>query len=81
MAHDGGREDSVSNCFCAICQSYYTYLYIFRGFEKDPKTSKFEMLAKVPLDIIKGKYSINGKLLVLPLQGTGDLEIKHSELH
>lgn len=81
MAENGGGEDRVSNIYSLTFFFVETIEFWFnsRGFEKDPKSSKFEIVAKVPLDIIKGKYTINGKLLVLPLQGTGDLEIKHSK--
>ncbi|XP_063696583.1 protein takeout-like [Culicoides brevitarsis] len=41
------------------------------GFEADPRTSKFEIEAKVPRLTLAGKYKINGKVLVLPIQGRG----------
>uniref|UniRef100_A0A336M7R2 CSON013083 protein n=1 Tax=Culicoides sonorensis TaxID=179676 RepID=A0A336M7R2_CULSO len=41
------------------------------GFEKDPRTSKFEIEAKVPKLSLSGKYKVNGQVLVLPIQGRG----------
>lgn len=43
----------------------------FRGFEADPRTSKFELEAIVPQVTLRGKYKINGKVLILPITGKG----------
>lgn len=41
------------------------------GFGKDPEGSKFEIYATVPNLALNGDYKINGKILVLPIQGDG----------
>lgn len=43
----------------------------FSGFGPDPGTSKFEVYATVPKITITGKYKIDGRVLVLPIQGDG----------
>lgn len=47
----------------------------FSGFGKDPKTSKYEVHATVPKIVIKGKYKIDGRVLVLPIQGEGNADL------
>ncbi|CAO1387006.1 unnamed protein product [Diamesa hyperborea] len=42
------------------------------GWEKDPRTSKFEIHANAPNLQLISKYRINGKVLILPIQGTGN---------
>lgn len=49
----------------------YIFFYETSGFEKDPLRSKFEIEASVPRISLVGKYKINGKVLVLPIQGRG----------
>lgn len=46
---------------------------VFSGFEADPKMSKFELHVRVPRDVIVGKYTISGQILLLPIRGNGDL--------
>lgn len=41
------------------------------GFEEDVLNSKFEIYAKLPLLTLEGDYKINGRVLVLPIQGVG----------
>lgn len=41
------------------------------GFGADPNTSKYEVYATVPRINIIGKYKVNGRVLVLPIQGEG----------
>lgn len=45
------------------------------GFEENPKTSKFEIHALVPLMKFKAKYSTKGRVLLLPIVGDGDCEV------
>lgn len=52
---------------CHLCETFY----YSSGFETDPRTSKFEIEATVPRISLVGKYKINGKVLVLPIQGRG----------
>lgn len=47
------------------------FLFGFSGFEKDPRTSKYELEAKIKRVVMAGKYKVNGKVLVLPIQGKG----------
>lgn len=44
---------------------------IFSGFEADILKSKYEIYAKLPLVTLQGDYKINGRVLVLPIQGVG----------
>ncbi|CAO1407089.1 unnamed protein product [Diamesa serratosioi] len=50
------------------------------GFEKDPRKSKFEVYARVPLIQLISRYRINGKVLILPIQGNGNSNITLSNL-
>lgn len=52
----------------------------FVGFEKDPSTSKFEFYGRVPDIKIKAKYNIKGKVLGLPIEGEGPLEMNIGNL-
>lgn len=45
------------------------------GFDENPKTSKFEINALVPLMTFKAKYSTKGRVLLLPIVGDGDCEV------
>lgn len=45
--------------------------FIDSGFTADPRTSKYEVHATVPKITIKGKYKVNGQVLVLPIRGEG----------
>lgn len=53
-------------------------VYKISGFQADPERNKIEIKLKTPLGVIEGPYSINGKILVLPIQGKGDIKL---ELH
>ncbi|XP_055850559.1 protein takeout-like [Episyrphus balteatus] len=46
------------------------------GFEKDPKKSKFEVYAITPELRIYGHYEANGRILLLPIVGSGIADIK-----
>lgn len=45
------------------------------GFTSDPTTSKYEVYATVPKISIIGKYKVNGRVLVLPIQGEGNARL------
>lgn len=45
------------------------------GFEENPKRSKFEINALVPLMKFKAKYTTKGRVLLLPIVGDGDCEV------
>ncbi|XP_055327033.1 protein takeout-like [Sitodiplosis mosellana] len=53
-----------------------------KGFGPDPN-GQYEMRAKGPLFILKGPYTINGRILVLPIQGNGisNFTLENPELH
>lgn len=58
---------------------YYYNLNNYSGFNKDPRQNKIELHVFVPKDIIFGKYSISGKILLLPIAGNGDLTFVYGE--
>ncbi|KAJ6637425.1 Protein takeout [Pseudolycoriella hygida] len=41
------------------------------GFGKDPKTTKFELYGRVNRLTIVGSYKLNGRVILLPVQGAG----------
>lgn len=43
----------------------------FRGFQKDPRGSKIEVEGFLPKITLIGDYKIQGKVLILPIQGNG----------
>lgn len=43
----------------------------FSGFGKDPTTSKYEIFGFVNQFSLVGQYTMNGKILILPVVGTG----------
>jgi len=45
------------------------------GFQRDPKKSKFEMYGSFPKIVLRGKYSADGRILILPIRGDGDADI------
>lgn len=45
------------------------------GFAENPKTSKFEIHALVPLMKFQAKYSTKGRVLLLPIVGDGGCEV------
>ena len=53
-------------------------VYKISGFQSDPNKMKLEIKMKSPLGVVKGPYKINGKVLVLPIQGNGTVTL---ELH
>lgn len=55
---------------CTVTQSEFTLPY-FSGFDADVLTSKYEIYAKLPLVTLQGDYKINGRVLILPIQGDG----------
>ncbi|KAG5681947.1 hypothetical protein PVAND_011348 [Polypedilum vanderplanki] len=57
-------------------------IYKINGFEEDPKKSKYEIHAKLPNLKIVSKYNIDGKILILPIQGNGNglLNFKDADL-
>lgn len=47
------------------------FSFDYSGFEADPNTSKYEVYASAPKITVSGDYKINGRVLVLPIQGSG----------
>lgn len=47
------------------------FIFDHSGFEADPHTSKYEVYATIPKITVSGDYKINGRVLVLPIQGQG----------
>lgn len=50
-------------------------LLIYSGFTSDPHTSKYEVYATVPKISITGRYKVDGRILVLPIQGEGNADL------
>lgn len=46
-------------------------IFITRGFEKIAKGSKYEVHARIPQVRMIAKYKIDGKVLILPITGSG----------
>jgi len=46
------------------------------GFEKDPSKSKFEVYSTIPEITVAGKYRATGKVLLLPINGHGDMKLQ-----
>lgn len=44
---------------------------IFSGYGKDPKKTKFEFYGRIPRLTILGNYKLNGRVIILPVQGDG----------
>lgn len=63
-------------------QKLISSFFFFSGFAKDPESSRFEIFASIPKISINGNYKINGKILVLPIQGDGksELDIENMDL-
>jgi hypothetical protein len=55
-------------------------VYKISGFQADPERNKLEIKFKTPLGVIEGPYSINGKILVLPIQGKGNIKLELQNL-
>ena len=47
----------------------------YSGFERDPRKSKFEMYGSFPKIALRGKYTADGRILILPIKGDGDANI------
>ncbi|KAI8120792.1 Protein takeout [Lucilia cuprina] len=45
------------------------------GFGADPATSKFEMYGVLPKVTLRGKYTADGRILILPIRGDGNADI------
>lgn len=59
--------------FCSIVVAYIIGLMLFfhSGFDRDPKTSKFEIYCRIPELAIVGHYKVAGKVIILPVVGEG----------
>jgi len=55
-------------------------VYKVTGFKEDPEKNKLEIRFKSPLGTIQGPYQINGKILVLPIQGKGNVTLNLENL-
>jgi hypothetical protein len=55
-------------------------IYKIHGFQENPDKNKLEMKFKTKLGTIKGPYQINGKMLVLPIQGKGNITLDLKDL-
>ncbi|XP_070492161.1 protein takeout-like [Chironomus tepperi] len=55
-------------------------VYKVTGFKEDPDKNKLEIKFKVPLGTIQGPYQISGKILVLPIQGKGNVTLNLENL-
>lgn len=79
MDQHEGVESNVSHKYALVSFNLWMmtlfYLVVVSGFDKDPRTSKFEIHVNVPIDTIKGYYSMNGKILLIPIFGTGKGEV------
>lgn len=49
------------------------------GFSHDPNSSKYEIYARVPRLEMIAKYSINGRVLILPVVGNGKSNLTFGE--
>lgn len=47
------------------------FFWRFSGFGKDPKRSKFEFYGRIQRLTILADYKLNGKVIILPVQGEG----------
>lgn len=48
--------------------------YKVTGFNRNIDGDIIEIKSRIPLVSIQGKYSVNGKILILPIQGSGDFQ-------
>lgn len=46
-------------------------LFFYSGFGRDPTTSKFEIYGYVNQLSLVGQYKVDGKILILPVVGSG----------
>lgn len=49
----------------------FLFHWLASGFDKDPKTSKFEIYANVDQLSLIGQYKIKGSVIILPVVGHG----------
>lgn len=58
-------------------------LYKISGFRADPENNKLEIRFKTPLGTLVGPYVINGKMLILPIRGNGNvtLNLENLDIH
>lgn len=47
-------------------------VYKTLGFEENPTKSKYEVHARIPKLAINSKYTVDGKVLILPITGNGN---------
>jgi hypothetical protein len=50
------------------------------GFDVDVLNSKYEIFAKLPLVTLQGDYKINGRVLILPIQGVGKSSLNFEDV-
>lgn len=50
------------------------------GFKENPERNKLEIRLKTALGQIKGPYEIKGQILVLPIQGNGNITLNLEHL-
>lgn len=55
-------------------------IYKVEGFKEDPDKNILEINFKVPLGSLVGKYDINGKMLILPIAGRGNVTLNLENL-
>lgn len=60
--------------------NYIKIWTISRGFGKDIFNSKYELYAKLPRLSLTGDYTIDGRVLVLPIKGTGKATLNFDNL-
>lgn len=79
MERYAGEESYV--CLMKVCNigPLLSNIINYSGFHKDPKQNQIELHVFVPKDITLGKYSISGKILLLPIAGSGDLTFIYGE--
>lgn len=61
-----------------MIKKYIFFYFKFSGFEKDPKTSKFEIEFVTPRAEFVGDYIIDGRILLIPLAGNGKCNFTYS---
>lgn len=50
---------------------FILFLYFNSGFSRDPTTSKYEIYGYVDQFSLVGQYKVDGKILILPVVGSG----------
>jgi hypothetical protein len=55
-------------------------IYKTLGFEENPLKSKFEVQARIPKLALNSKYTVDGKVLILPITGNGNASLNFGEL-